>query len=779
MSKYIIKAPLEAYTRTLIEKKLEKLGYCVDELKPECNIYRERAKMEYQDELLSGKNPDFLIYEKNTDNILAVIEAKRPSISIDVAREQAIEFYAKPLNIPIIFLFNGNSFSAITQNNTPIKIDNIEITDFVNEETLIKLIKNNFKIDSVPSTVNLTRDDLLKKFKKANDLLREAGLRDGYERFSVFADLLFLKLKNDFEDFGEVSFSDIDIDRACNWQKLISKTPKKLGNKFKLSESEVKSYLEDTIKPKLRQKYGDVFENSLNIKDENILIELIELVDDIPFSQIDSDVKGDAFEFFLKNVTNGNKGLGEYYTPRHIVKMIVQFLNPTYGNKIYDPCCGTGGFLLECYKYLAKNSDMTNKKVKDVIQKESIYGCELTSTARITKMNMILFGDGHSNIRAGNCLKNPISEKFDITVSNIPYSQTVKEGNLYRFNSKKGDRVFIQHLWQATKKGGKMAVIVPDTFLYDGGQIKTIREYIINSSSEFTVVSLPRGVFNPYTPTKTSIIFAKKRTEREELLNKHFNKAYLYVIDNDGFELDAKRKPVDGISDCTKFLMSYHENPEYRVVIPPTSINIDYTTLSQNNFNLFPYLYMEHKPQNQNNKTTGKLSQFIQERNEKFNLEKFNNISEECVILSVTKNGIYVNENYTADEINDLSQNYKKVYPNDFVYNPHRINIGSIGIVPNLHKNMFVPKIYPAFTIKEKQNIPAFYLLKLLKKPEYKSIINHYCVGGARADLKLDWLKKIEIELPNMEEQKIINELSEELSKKYNEYIDLYIKLMN
>ena len=92
---------------------------------------------------------------------------------------------------------------------------------------------------------------------------------------------------------------------------------------------------------------------------------------------------------------------------------------------------------------------------------------------------------------------------------------------------------------------------------------------------------------------------------------------------------------------------------------------------------------------------------------------------------------------------------------------------------------MFVPKIYPAFTIKEKQNIPAFYLLKLLKKPEYKSIINHYCVGGARADLKLDWLKKIEIELPNMEEQKIINELSEELSKKYNEYIDLYIKLMN
>lgn len=559
----------------------------------------------------------------------------------------------------------------------------------------------------------------------------------------------------------------------------MSKTPKKLGNQFKLSESEVKSYLEDTIKPKLRQKYGDVFENSLNIKDENILIELIELVDEIPFSQIDSDVKGDAFEFFLKNVTNGNKGLGEYYTPRHIVKMIIQFLNPTYGNKIYDPCCGTGGFLLECYKYLAKNSDMSNKEIKDKIQKESIYGCELTSTARITKMNMILFGDGHSNIREGNCLKNPITEKFDITVSNIPYSQTVKEGNLYKFPSNKGDSVFVQHLWQATKKGGKMAVVVPDTFLYEGGQIKKIREYIINNSSEFTIVSLPRGVFNPYTPTKTSIIFAKKRTEQKENQDKHFKYAYFYVVDNDGFELDAKRKPLDGISDCTNFLMNYNEIAEYRVVNPPKSVNVLYDNIIKNNYSLFPYQYMEHNPINVNKKKTDRLAKFVQERNEKFNIENFEDISEECTILSVTKNGIYINESYTANELNDLSQDYKKVYPGDFVYNPHRINIGSIGIVPNLHKNMYVPKIYPVFSIKPDKNIPAFYLLKLLKKSEYKSIINHYCLGGARADFKFNWLKKIKIELPNNKEELTIKKLSSKLSKKYDEYVCLYNQLMN
>ena len=114
---------------------------------------------------------------------------------------------------------------------------------------------------------------------------------------------------------------------------------------------------------------------------------------------------------------------------------------------------------------------------------------------------------------------------------------------------------------------------------------------------------------------------------------------------------------------------------------------------------------------------------------------------------------------------------------NDFVYNPHRVNIGSIGIVPNLHKNMYVPQIYPVFYLNNKK-IPNYYLLKLLKKTEYKKIINHYCLGGARADLKLDWLKKIQIELPTEQEEKQISQLCRELDSKYKEYLELYNKIM-
>lgn len=336
----VLTEPLEPYTRQVIEGKLALLGYDTDESHTDtCNVYRERAKTIFQDNLLNGRNPDFLIYKRNSNQILAVIEAKRPSVTLDHALEQAIEYYAKPLEIPLVFVFNSTSFFACTKDKKPLKIDNIELSDFVNEETLIKLIESDGQIETVPEGFTLSREDLIKKFKKANKLLRKAGLRDGYERFSVFADLMFLKLKNDFSDIGEIEDKDEALDKICNWEVLMSKTPSRIGAQFDIEKSEVKTYLDDTIRPRLRKTYGDVFESSLNIQDEAVLIQLIEEIDTIDFTNIDSDVKGDAFEFFLRKVTNGNKDLGEYYTPRHIVKMMVKLINPTYVHRGTDPVC--------------------------------------------------------------------------------------------------------------------------------------------------------------------------------------------------------------------------------------------------------------------------------------------------------------------------------------------------------------------------------------------------------------------------------------------------------
>lgn len=785
---YSIKPPLEAYTRTKIEDRLRALNFNMDEMDPNCNIYRERAKYTYQDDLLNGKNPDFLVYQTGTSNILAVIEAKRPSVSLDAAIEQAINYYANPLNIPIVFVYNSGSFYACTKDKDVIKIDNIELNDFVDESALIQLIEGKFNIESVPAGFSISRAELLAKFKKANNLLRKAGLRDGYERFSVFSDLMFLKLKNDFDDIGITSTTSSSIDKICNWKKLIEKTPMYLGSEnFHIEDSEVKTYLEDTIKKKLREVYGDVFESSLNIKDENILIQLIELIENIPFKDVDSDVKGDAFEFFLRNVTNGNKDLGEYYTPRHIVKMIIKLINPIYGEKIYDPCCGTGGFLLECFKHLRINTDVTiypedspeiiseKTEKKRVIKEESIYGREITSTARIAKMNMILFGDGHTHIRQMDSLTEVVDGKYNVVISNIPYSQNkLEHGALYDFPTDKGDSLFMQHIWRAVKKGGRMAVVVPDTFLY-GEDTYNIRKKIIDESSRVIILSLPRGVFNPYTPTKTSVVFAwKKRTLSDFLSDISF-----YVIRNDGFELGARRRPLTGQSDCNKFLMDYNFDKSLRNFATPTSIDVPLSVIVDKDYNLFPFNYMEHFPASEDDSRLHVIGEYISERVERFDLDSFENKDQECVILSVTKNGIYSGEVLSASELNELNQKYKRVYPRDFTYNPHRINVGSIGIVPNIAEYMYVSNIYPVFYINDTEEIPNYYLQRLLKSDEYKVIINDYCLGGARADLKLDWLSKIKIEKPSsalVTETKI---LSNQLDEAYNEYMRLLKKLMN
>ena len=169
--------------------------------------------------------------------------------------------------------------------------------------------------------------------------------------------------------------------------------------------------------------------------------------------------------------------------------------------------------------YLRQNTDITVKpedsdkikeekeKKKKFIKEESIFGREITSTARIAKMNMILFGDGRTNIEQMDCLSQVVNEKYKIAISNIPYSQEVEYGSLYDYNSKNGDSVFMQHIWKSIKKGGRIAVVVPDTFLYGTNDVKNIREKIIKESSRLVIISLPRGVFNPYTPTKTSIIY--------------------------------------------------------------------------------------------------------------------------------------------------------------------------------------------------------------------------------------------------------------------------------
>ena len=490
-------------------------------------------------------------------------------------------------------------------------------------------------------------------------------------------------------------------------------------------------FVSGSVWQQLKQEYGDIFGESFSIRKPTTLKTILKNIHPINLTATDTDVKGDAFEYFLKTVTNGNKDLGEYFTPRHIVRTMVNIVKPKYGETIYDPFCGTGGFLLECFKYLSLRTDPTNQEMMRWIRNQALHGRELTSTARITKMNMILFGDGHTNIQKMDSLENPINSKFDIVLSNIPYSQKTDYGSYYSIPTDNADSVCVQHIWRSLKPKGRAAVIVPETFLYEDGVIGMTRKMIVEQSSKFTVISLPRGVFMPYTPTKTNILFFEKGGQ--------FNRAFFFVVHNDGFELNTQRKPIKGESDIKKLLSDF-DTP--KVIEAKANIVDRETILESGNWNLRPYFYMDDVP-NINMEMVALSEEVIQCIDDKINPRKQPDVIWK--LLEVSQNGIFLKHSIPGSE---FTQNYKVVKKGDIAYNPHRVNIGSIGVVPEYLDGGLVSPAYVVLRVIGNDYPPA-YIVSVLKQPRYLKVIMNYSLASARASLPFEELKRIQIPKPN------------------------------
>ncbi len=150
----------------------------------------------------------------------------------------------------------------------------------------------------------------------------------------------------------------------------------------------------------------------------------------------------------MKNSITVGNDLGEYFTPRHIVKLVVELIDPSYGETVYDPCCGTGGFLIEAFKHIAQKVRIT-PVTRDLLENKTIYGRELTSTARIAKMNMIIAGDGHTNITKEDALKRPVNGGYDVVLTNFPFSQDTDYANFYGLDTKDANPVFLKHIIDA------------------------------------------------------------------------------------------------------------------------------------------------------------------------------------------------------------------------------------------------------------------------------------------------------------------------------------------
>ncbi|SNQ59266.1 N-6 DNA methylase [Candidatus Methanoperedens nitratireducens] len=501
---------LESATRKKADFLLNSLGWVTDEDSPNCNVITERAKTLEQNERLRGNKPDYLLYETGTDIPIAVIETKRKGQSLNSALDDGINKYALPLNIPLVFATDGTLFKTIhVKDNKELRIDGHTVIELLSEKRMLRFVKEGSDISETSKEARHTREELLRIFKWTNDLLRKEGLREGIERFTEFANFIFLKLVSELEEDsiknGEPRLLE---DKYC-WKSFSD-----------LDGTRMLEYINGVILPYLVSEYnhsGEVFQNQLSIKNPKTLKIIVDKLSELTLINADSDVKGDAFEYFLKNsVTIGND-LGEYFTPRHIVRLMVELMNPQFGEKIYDPTCGTGGFIIEAFRHIKQSCKLTKSNM-DVLKEHTIYAGEITNTARIAKMNMILAGDGHTNIKQLDSLANPIKGEYDVVLANIPYGQETDWGDYYPIPSKQADCVFIQHILMSLNEKGRAAVIVPEGFLFRGGADRKTREYLIKYHNLHAVISLPARIFLPYTSSKTDILIFEKGKKQKRLV---------------------------------------------------------------------------------------------------------------------------------------------------------------------------------------------------------------------------------------------------------------------
>jgi len=274
----------------------------------------------------------------------------------------------------------------------------------------------------------------------------------------------------------------------------------------------------------------------------SVLDQVIEKLERIDMSN--QDTKGDIYEYMLSKLEGGGTA-GQFRTPRHIIKLMVEMMQPTLEDTICDPAVGTAGFLVAAKEYIDKHYGVTElDKYANHISKEMFNGTEFSSTMlRIASMNLYLHGVEEPNIVDVDAVSkdNTISNAYTLVLANPPFKGTIDKDSIAPglknvTDTSKTELLFLALMLRQLKTGGRAAVIVPDGVLFGSGKAyKSMRQEIINNHKLEAVISMPSGVFKPYSGVSTSIlIFTKTGSGGTD-------NVWFYDMKADGKSLDDKR----------------------------------------------------------------------------------------------------------------------------------------------------------------------------------------------------------------------------------------------
>ena len=421
------------------------------------------------------------------------------------------------------------------------------------------------------------KGELTRVLGKCHDTLWQGGKLAPTDAFDELSKILFIKIRD--EKKPRVKGDPYDF------QIKTRETSKSVADRIKALYQEAKT------------RDPEVFTEDVKV-DDTPLFSVVNHLQGINLNKTDLDVKGIAFERFLGNYFKGD--MGQYFTPRELVEFIINMVKPEHEERILDPACGSGGFLLYAMEHIQREASRYYKEGTpehynhwhDFAEKY-LFGIEVNDAiARVAKMNMILHDDGHSNVIGNDALidfdklyeqnRGFEKESFDIILTNPPFGANIKKAEKpyledytlgERRNSQKTEILFLERCFDFLKWGtGKLAIVLPDGIL-NNSSLQYVRDYIEQHYRILAVISLPQIAFRYYEAgVKPSILLLQKFSEEEySLYQANINRitgeneaVYLPRVT----ELENERKKMIEEQGCpTQVAVTERHEPQFRAIL--------------------------------------------------------------------------------------------------------------------------------------------------------------------------------------------------------------------
>ena len=445
-------------------------------------------------------------------------------------------------------------------------------------------------------------NNLSQSFKQIDDILRkDDGLATALDYIEQTSWILFLKY------FAETEATDAEraelagkehsyiLDEKFRWSNWalprttngdVDHDRKLLGDDLiNFVNQELFPYLKslrDTSDDQLSMQYkvGEIFGDITNrIRDGYNLREIIEIVDELRFRSSDEQHEmSEIYEGHIQQMGNAGRNGGEYYTPRSLITAMITVLDPKVGETIYDPACGSGGFLVEAYKYILGKSENLSTSDMEFLQTKALLGKEKKGLPFIiANMHLIFNGIKTPNIVRANTLSKNIMEiqekdRVDIILANPPFGGKENESVQMNFPIKTSasENMFMQYFIKNLKQGGRAAIIIKNTFLTnDDNATKALRQELLTECNLHTILDMPQGTFLG-AGVKTVVLFFTKGEATKDI--------WYYQLDP-GRNL-GKTNPLN-INDFKEFLDIYSTKTDSE-----NSWTVNHEDLDKDNYDL-------------------------------------------------------------------------------------------------------------------------------------------------------------------------------------------------